>query len=237
MNCEEFQDVVISIARRESMDAALSAQAHGHARACLRCAALLADARALGEELALLAADDQEKQAPLHVESALQNEFRKGTRAALRMRAIARWSAGAAAAVCLLLLGGAASRWLIHRDAPRPGSAVVRPAEQGPRVVEPNPGAGSTLASEQADAAMLAAQQNVWGSAVRAQELTTEFFPFSNNLDTEPFDDATLVRVKLPRAAMASYGFWVSEEHAAEWVNADVVLGEDGQPRAIRFVR
>ncbi len=237
MNCEEFQDVVVSIARRESMDAELSAQSQAHARACQRCNALLADSRALGADLDLLAAADREKQAPVYLEGALRIEFRQSRRAALRMRAIARWSAGAAAAACLLLVGGAVTRWLLPHNGNQSESAAVRPVALGPRTGEANPSLGPQTSSGQADPSTLRVEKIVRGSAGGGQELTTEFFPFSSDLDYEPLEQATMVRVKLPRAAMASYGFVVSEDHAAEWVNADVVLGEDGQPRAIRFVR
>jgi len=230
MNCEQVQDVFVAIARREGVDEALSAQANAHAQDCPRCAAFRADSLTLGENLELLAAEDREKLPPAHLEGALRIEFRQGRRAALRRRAFARWSAGAAAAACLLLAGGAATRWIMVRNAVRPEHVAIQPAQQRPGVVQTN-------SSGQADLAEFTAQLNAWEDAKKAHELTTDFYPFSSGVDSEPWEEATLIRVRLPRAAMSSYGFIVPEEPAAEWVDADVVLGEDGQPRANRFVR
>jgi hypothetical protein len=230
MNCEQVQDVFVAIARQEGVDEALSTQAHAHAQDCPRCAAFWADSRTLGEDLEVLAAEDREKLAPAHLEGALRIEFRQGRRAALRRRAFARWSAGAAAAACLLLAGGAATRWILVRSAARTDKVAVMPAQQMAGVVE-------SSSDGQADLTEFTAQLNAWENAKKAHELTTDFFPFSSGVDSAPLEEATLIRVRLPRAAMSSYGFIVPEERAAEWVNADVVLGEDGQPRAIRFVR
>jgi len=45
------------------------------------------------------------------------------------------------------------------------------------------------------------------------------------------------VRVELPRSALASFGMPVGAEPAGGRVKADVLLGEDGVARAIRFIR
>ena len=46
-----------------------------------------------------------------------------------------------------------------------------------------------------------------------------------------------LVRVELPRSALSSFGIPVNGEQAGGRVKADVLLGEDGTARAIRFVQ
>ena len=46
-----------------------------------------------------------------------------------------------------------------------------------------------------------------------------------------------IVRVEVPRSALASFGLPMNAERAGERVKADVVLGYDGVARAIRFVR
>jgi hypothetical protein len=50
-------------------------------------------------------------------------------------------------------------------------------------------------------------------------------------------EDATVVRVQLPRSAMRMVGLPVNEERAGERIRADVVLGQDGIARAVRFVQ
>lgn len=67
-----------------------------------------------------------------------------------------------------------------------------------------------------------------------AGEITTEFIPLAGFTQSE---GVHLVRVELPRSALTSFGIPVNAERAGERVKADVLLGEDGTARAIRFVR
>jgi hypothetical protein len=46
-----------------------------------------------------------------------------------------------------------------------------------------------------------------------------------------------VVRVELPRTALVSMGLPMNPERAGELVKADVLMGDDGVARAIRFVR
>jgi hypothetical protein len=59
--------------------------------------------------------------------------------------------------------------------------------------------------------------------------------PYADN--SGPLGDADIVRLTLPNSALASLGLPVSEESTAKDVTADILLGEDGIPRAISFVR
>lgn len=52
-----------------------------------------------------------------------------------------------------------------------------------------------------------------------------------------PLEGGQLVRVQLPRSALASLGLPLNVERENESVRADVLLGNDGLARAIRFVR
>src|SRR5689334_8425722 len=80
MNCREFENIVIDLARAKSgmrpMGAAPRVEGMAHAEICGRCAARLADERALSAGLKSLAASDEEKAAPHGVETALLNAFR-----------------------------------------------------------------------------------------------------------------------------------------------------------------
>ncbi len=69
------------------------------------------------------------------------------------------------------------------------------------------------------------------------REVTTEFFavPYAPQFTSE--DRGQLVRVRLPRESMRSFGLPVNEDRVTPVVNADVLVGEDGVARAIRFVR
>jgi hypothetical protein len=43
--------------------------------------------------------------------------------------------------------------------------------------------------------------------------------------------------MRLPRSTLLPFGFPLDETRASESVNADVLFGEDGLARAIRFVQ
>lgn len=70
-----------------------------------------------------------------------------------------------------------------------------------------------------------------------SQELVTEFIPLVYANDVLPAENVQIVRVKLPRAALVSFGLPIDQDRAGEPIKADVVLGEDSVARAIRFVR
>jgi hypothetical protein len=55
--------------------------------------------------------------------------------------------------------------------------------------------------------------------------------------DLTPIDSGSVVRIELPRSALESFGFPMNMERAGERIKADVVVGNDGLARAIRFVR
>ncbi|HEX5707774.1 MAG TPA: hypothetical protein VFX96_10795, partial [Pyrinomonadaceae bacterium] len=69
-----------------------------------------------------------------------------------------------------------------------------------------------------------------------ADEITTDFIPLVHD-QLAPAGSGHLVRVELPRAALARFGLPLNAERAGERVKADVLMGDDGIARAIRFVR
>jgi negative regulator of sigma E activity len=69
-------------------------------------------------------------------------------------------------------------------------------------------------------------------------ETVTEFIPLVAGAPAAaPLESGQLVRVQLPRAALASLGLPLNAERGNETVKADVLLGSDGLAHAIRFVR
>jgi hypothetical protein len=73
--------------------------------------------------------------------------------------------------------------------------------------------------------------------AAAAQEVATEFIPLVQAGPYTQAEEGHLVRVELPRSALASFGLPVNAEAAGDRVKADVLMGQDGIARAIRFVR
>lgn len=68
-------------------------------------------------------------------------------------------------------------------------------------------------------------------------EIATDFMPvgYASPLSLE--DGGQVMRVELPRSALAGFGLPVNMDRVNERVKADVLVGTDGQARAIRFVQ
>jgi hypothetical protein len=66
------------------------------------------------------------------------------------------------------------------------------------------------------------------------REIVTDFFPLMDV--APPLGRGQLLRVAVPASTMRSVGLPVREERLDEPVQADVLIGEEGMVRAIRFV-
>ncbi|HKS30640.1 MAG TPA: hypothetical protein VJS44_22630 [Pyrinomonadaceae bacterium] len=127
------------------------------------------------------------------------------------------------------------------------------PAEAGPDTIAAvdntgTEGRGQKLSKSEVDAIMgnSAAQRrptNVPKSKVNKSgmtgsgEIATDFMPVSYGDNLNEIDNGRIVRVEMPRSALAQFGIPVSPERSGERIKADVLIGDDGMARAIRFVR
>jgi hypothetical protein len=73
-------------------------------------------------------------------------------------------------------------------------------------------------------------------SASGTATTTADFVPLVTADGSAPLDGGQMVRVRVPRAALAALGLPVSGERAGETVKADVLLAQDGTARAIRLL-
>ena len=67
-------------------------------------------------------------------------------------------------------------------------------------------------------------------------EIATDFIPLSYMTAANLQDGGQIVRVELPRSALAKFGLPVNMDRYNERVKADVLFGVDGLAHAIRFV-
>jgi hypothetical protein len=68
-------------------------------------------------------------------------------------------------------------------------------------------------------------------------EIATDFMPVAYGENPNELENGRIVRVEMPRSALAQFGLPVNMERANERIKADVLIGDDGMARAIRFVR
>jgi hypothetical protein len=174
------------------------------------------------QALAALAENDRETEAPPEVEARLLGAFRSRRRSGRRWLAISALAAGLVIALML---------WpnRMHRSAVsavRPVSLVTETARPAPVPVAVE----TTVRAPRKSARRVAAVRQP-----ESHEVVTDFFPLMNPAPS--FGRGQMLRVQLPAAAMQTVGLPVREEHLDDLVQADVLVGEEGMPRAIRFVR
>src|SRR5437879_4321290 len=68
----------------------------------------------------------------------------------------------------------------------------------------------------------------------RTQHVTFTLLPGTLAMDA---DDAAILRVRMQRGALGALGLPVNEERANEWIQVELLVGDDGLPQAVRLPR
>ena len=199
-----------------------------HAASCPFCSERLAAERAVSEELRLLADAESGRLLSPGCEATLLAAFRGERGSEVRAR---RWIfalSGSLAAAFLILLGAAL---LVSRDSGSLVRAVLaKLPEIGARRHVSGAAAGSGLE------AGLRPGAEATDAANEDEEEVTDFYAFYPGADPASVDAGALVRVRVPSSELEAFGLPVAQGREDEWVNADVLVAEDGSPQAIRFV-
>lgn len=131
----------------------------------------------------------------------------------------------------------------------QPPDIVVEPKtgallKQGTTLASRNPGryANSSSRSNTADSrsegqASAADRETTVAANYGGNEIATDFLPVGYTSPMNLQDGGQVMRVELPRSALAGFGLPVNMDRVNERVKADVLVGPDGQARAIRFVQ
>jgi len=130
--------------------------------------------------------------------------------------------------------GGArpSQRTASQRTSPKRARAAMPAMIASRQVID---GGSAIFAASEGEAAASHA-----GAAAKPNEAetVTEFIPLVAGAPAAaPLESGQLVRVQLPRAALASLGLPLNAERGHETIKADVLLGSDGLAHAIRLVR
>jgi hypothetical protein len=212
MTCEEFAMAGLDL-DSPATDSPLRRAAREHMRNCPHCAALQENWQALRADLRVLGHETSEASTPTHIEMRLRHDFRtKHTTMKARHAAVAATWALAAAAVLVAVVT------VVHW-------------RQGPKQIAGNQATGTT---------QIGAVQQTRQNTSQADESVVASndsgdFTFLPGSMPSPMDDPTVVRVGMQRAALGALGLTVNEEHAGDWIQVDVLVGDDGQPEAIRL--
>jgi hypothetical protein len=244
------------------MNAGNRERALRHAAECSVCAARLNAERALNAGLQALAEGDEKRKAPSHLKPALRaafdqyfdqhsaQRFDQHNNHVTRNAPVlpfaparsnwARWSLAAAAALILFAVAVA----LLSRNAqPNPTdmsgagnteSAAAPPAppqrpQTPPRVIESENRnqkverhiAGKTSAPRRAT----------------ASDDVTDYIPLTYLADATALESGMVIRVELSPSALIAMGAPAPMERSDSLVKADLIVGDDGVARAVRFVQ
>jgi hypothetical protein len=250
MNCSDFELIIRRVAGKQALEDP-GQEVLAHTDVCRHCAIRLAEEQALVAGVRAVVADLANHQAPALVEEALLTAFRQ-QRVAKRSGVVlpapagkrrrTEWKPAAAAALIVIV----ASAIALLRSQP------YELSQRGQKSTTSNESAarqqpGQDRAEAAADPLLLiAADQRLRHKPIphrarkartRYEETTTDYFALTDEEDLRSLDSAQVVRVELPASALIAVGLGAEPRSEVETVKADILLGQDGLARAIRFVR
>jgi hypothetical protein len=266
MNCHEFTLQLDALAHARLADAARRDEALRHAEDCARCAARWRDARTLAQALqltaqaetarapehlknALLASFAAQRAAPPNVVSLSSWQPRRVQRQ--------WWLAVAAALAVCLALGLAARQWragnnagvTVKKEEPTPPQPIQTPIViQGgsgtpampdkPKTSDAPPTLRVAYRKPVPRRLPAVPQRTMRKPVVSAQptELVTEYIPLTYLATPTAIESGQVVRINLPRSSAVALGLPAHVSSSEENIKADVVMGDDGLARQIRFV-
>ncbi len=253
MNCQDFEQFVIELSRIELVDGeAVSSKnklmALTHASACEACGARLAAERTLSRSLSVLAESTGDEQAPAQIKQSLRAAFEaRQTNAAASnvipmpvrrplMKTPWVWTLAAAAAIAL-----AVSIWrpqtseqknIVADASPTP---TLTPRSPALKVSEPPPDAAPRLADR--ERAVRPKHLRRPQPTIQENQLVASYIPLSYAAGSATPEESLVVRVEVPRTTLIAMGLPLNAERGNEMVKADLRVGLDGVPLAIRLVR
>jgi hypothetical protein len=258
MSCQQYKDDLVDLARGALEGGDVEVPVRRHLEACAACAARFERERRLTEGLRTLSAatavppnDVTERRLMMAFASARPPSRQSAWRRvlpALRTGQGAvgvpdRWRLAAAAGIFFFIGAWAAVEWRTRtaslQTTASPVQASLPASSERPRPVEKVETAApapvpivADFPRKQAPRVVRAALQN--GLPEETDRLAG-FIPLPAAGGLPGFDSGMIVRVALPTASLPAFGLAIAPE-STQTVNADLLVGQDGQARAIKLV-
>jgi hypothetical protein len=177
-------------------------------------------------------------EAPKRVEATLLAAFRAETARPARHGVRSGWISWALAAAATVTVIVGAGVWKLEQ--PVPSLPAARFAMAPPPVVAqpglPQPAPPPVVAKRVSRPARPHVEA-VKPELQPVQEVATDFMPLEDSVALPPIESGHILRVSMPQSTMVRFGFPVNPDRFMEPVKADVMFGQDGIARAVRFVR
>jgi predicted anti-sigma-YlaC factor YlaD len=207
MNCRHFKQILIDVAREELSASEDLESIRIHAENCPRCRNDFKQQQALSLILDAIATNSRKNP----VSSTLPENLRKAFVSHHQERFVTGKQNQASrfwavAAVLLIVAVAAALSHQVTHSGSSKTAALLNPL-------------GTTHPSIQEDG---------------SEQVATEFIPLMEG--DASWDTMQMVRVRMPRSALLQLGLPMNETREDESILADVLVGDDGMPYAIRFI-
>jgi hypothetical protein len=232
MTCRSLEEAIVEVARGREVGRGSVAAVETHIEHCPACAARLTRERQISRGLRALADATAGECPSSEMERRLRDAFTADGPVAMRNW----WVAPAAAAAAALVL---LAWWQMNRPA-----TIASPPQvvRDTRAAEP-PAAGASPPRAQAPPAssnvntgrLASPKRNRRALSAPAARRGNEFVALPAAAGLPDFESGVIVRMELPPAALPAYGIEILPDTRMP-VEADLLIGQDGQPRAIRLV-
>ena len=258
MSCREYEADIVDLARGAGVSVEAQSRLREHLAACAGCGARYAREQRLTSALEEVADAAPQPASSEAIEAQLLRAFAErhaaGSRQAASPRtpvgALAAWRWLAAAAVLVLAVvvwRGTASWRSPDAAGPAPAAVATEPAEvlaAAPAAAAPAPRRGEAaiatlprdVSPQTSPARARAAPGFVQPTEPDGDDGVLRFVSLPTAIGLPEFESGRIVRVELATAMLPAYGFDVVPGSESGVVEADVLVGQDDQPRAIRFV-
>ena len=242
MSCREYEADIVDLARGAGVSVEAESRLREHLVACAGCAGRVAREQWLTAALGEVADDALQPATSDAIEAQLLRAFAAQHAAGSREETSRRppiaarpawaWVATAAAlVVAAVLWRGTASRQAPAPAGPGPAAVATELAEAlaaAPAAAAPSPQAAPVRARPARDLAQ--------PPEPAGDDGILRFVSLPTAIGLPELESGRIVRVELATAMLPAYGFDVVPGSESGVVEADVLVGQDDQPRAIRFV-
>lgn len=240
MTCGMVSESVLDLARGVALPESAQGSVRRHLAECPRCAADFERQRNLTADLRAVANSAQTWGASPEIEARLQRAFAaREVPATVEIPATRRpwrWLYAAAAAAVIAL-----ATWI--GTAPARISEQLRTAASLPAADAIPAPAPASVASRLSPVETRRVVRGTPARPVRRPRVTIparvrsfEFLALPGAAGLPDLESGSVVRIELPVAALPEYGVDIVPDPARSTVQADLLVGQDGQPRAIRLV-
>jgi len=224
MTCAQFEEILHDLDRPGTSGLAMRELALVHAEACSNCALLLIESESLDFGLHTLSLHDEHSQASPQMEAALLGEFRSRQAAARN-----------AATLMAFPTRGRAVRWQVAVIGVAAMALVALGISRARIGVAPNQPVVKTAAPSNTNE-QYALESDPQLNELAGSEDGTAFVSLPYADDPTSLEGGAVVRVVMPRSALASLGLPMSGAVGTDAIPAELIVSADGTPQAIRLV-